>query len=105
MLTPIRRRSTAASPLIFCAKAWRSVLISSTVSVPRMARRWPSSVWKMTPRIRSDSMPRKRFAAARSETSSLAIFTLATASTFTGTPSRVYARWISSGMESLLSER
>ncbi len=43
----------------------------------------------MTPLICSVVMPRKRSAAARIETSSPAIFTLATASTVTGTPSFV----------------
>ena len=89
MLTPIFFRSTAASSVIFCANAERSALISSTVSVPRIARRWPSSVWKITLLISSVVIPRNRSAAARSDTSSPAIFTFATASTVTGTPSLV----------------
>ena len=89
MLTPIFLRSRAASSVIFWANAWRSALISSTVSVPRIARRWPSSVWKMTPLICSVVIPRNRSAAARIETSSPATLTFATASTVTGTPSLV----------------
>ena len=89
MLTPIFFRSSAASSVIFWAKACRSALISSTVSVPRIARRCPSRVWKITPLICSVVMPRKRSAAERMETSSPAIFTFATASTVTGTPSLV----------------
>ena len=89
MLTPIFFRSTAASSVIFCANADRSALISSTVSVPRIARKCPSSVWKITLLISSVVIPRNRSAAALSDTSSPAIFTLATASTVTGTPSFV----------------
>src|SRR5262245_16179990 len=105
MLTPIFRRSTAASSVIFWAKACRSALISSTVSVPRMARRCPSSVRKITSLILSVLMPRNRSAAPRSDMSSPAIFTLATASTVTATPSFVYAREIFSGIEMMFSER
>ena len=50
-------------------------------------------------------MPRNRSAAPRSDTSSPAIFTLATASTVTATPSFVYARWMRSGIEMMFSER
>ena len=89
MLTPIFLRSTAASSVIFWANACRSALISSTVSVPRMARRCPSSVRKITSLIFSVVMPRKRSAALRSDASSPAILTLATASTVTATPSLV----------------
>ena len=50
-------------------------------------------------------MPRKRSDAPRSDTSSLAILTLATASTVTATPSFVYARWMRSGIEMMFSDR
>ncbi len=83
---PIFSRSAAASLVSFWAKLWRSLLISSTVSVPRMDRRWPSSVWKITRWIWSCVMPRNRSAAACSDVSSLRIFTFATALTDTGTP-------------------
>ena len=75
------------------------------MSVPRIARRCPSSVWKITSLILSVVIPRKRSAALRSEASSLAIFTLATASTVTATPSFVYAREIFRGIEMMLSDR
>ncbi len=83
---PIFSRSVAASLVSFCAKLWRSLLTSSTVSVPRIERRWPSSVWKMTFCTWSCVIPRNRSADACSDVSSPRILTLATALTDTGTP-------------------
>ena len=86
---PIFSRSVAASVVSFCAKLCRSLLTSSTVSVPRIERRCPSSVWKMTFCTWSCVMPRNRSADAWSDVSSPRIFTFATALTETGTPFNV----------------
>src|SRR5258707_1146946 len=61
---PIFSRSVAASLVSFCAKLLRSLFTSSTVSVPRIERKCPSRVWKITRWISSCRMPRKRSAAA-----------------------------------------
>src|SRR2546430_2076286 len=90
IVSPILAMSAVATSATLVANASRSLYIDSTERVPRMARRWPSSVCSATFLISSTFFDSICSAAVVMDTSSPRILTCATPSTVTATPCSVY---------------
>ena len=95
---PIFAKSELATSWTFSAKASRFWYVSSTVKVPKIARRWPSRISVASELICSSFLPRNCSAAVATSSWLEPIFKITVPLTMIGTPCCVYTSGVATSI-------